>query len=92
MGNLSSAPIILGLISDNNETNREEVQHLGQFCLDHNLVLNTKKYKRGHYGFKEVQVHSIAISFYRWSRGGEGGIPEIPGNSHNRRLDIDAEQ
>lgn len=32
------------------------------------------------------------ISFHHWSRGGEGGVPQTPGNSHNRTLDMDAEQ
>ncbi len=35
---------IVGLISENEETAyREEVQHIVQWCEDHNLVLNTKE-------------------------------------------------
>lgn len=30
-------------------------------------------------------------SFHHWSRGGESGVPQTPGNSHNRSLDMDAE-
>ncbi len=39
---------IVGLISEKKEetANREEVQHIVQWCEDHNLVLNKKKKKK----------------------------------------------
>lgn len=37
---------IVGLISENEEmAYREEVQHLIQWCMDHKLILNTRKTK-----------------------------------------------